>query len=88
MAERYRKTKEMKMSEVAPSGGKPYLHLSFKDLPEAKNWKVGEIYKIGLEVKQTEMHESEGYGGAGFEIVGIMVEKGKSKPKRYGKEKA
>jgi len=31
----------------------PSLHLEEKDLPELKGWKVGNKYKINLEVEQT-----------------------------------
>lgn len=90
MAARYRKTKEMNLKELSPRGSmRPHLHLSFEDLPEAKNWKVGETYEVGLKVKQTAMHQEEGTeGGASFEIVGVMVEKSNPKPKRYGEKKA
>lgn len=31
---------------------KPGFHITSKDLPELKNWKVGEKYKLELEVMQ------------------------------------
>ena len=52
---------------------KPRIHLDNKQLPEVKEWEVGEKYKIMLEVKQVDKSEREIDGktviSGGFEIL-------------------
>ena len=43
---------EMPSREIYPS-----ICIHSRDLPEIKEWKVGESYKLVLEVKQTSMRE-------------------------------
>jgi hypothetical protein len=47
------------------------IRFSFKDLPEAKNWKVGEEYQITLEVEQVSMDKD----GARFAIEKVGTKK-------------
>lgn len=56
----------------------PKLTLSFKDLPEAKDWKVDETYELELEVKMVGLRYDEYSQEATFEIheVGIEDEAG------------
>lgn len=44
----------MDMSHMLPS-----FSLTVKDLPEIKNWKVGNKYKLEIEVEQTSMAKEE-----------------------------
>lgn len=54
----------------------PSLYLGLKDIPEAKDWEIGETYKVLLTLKMTGLSErSEGQGNADFEIHKIAVEK-------------
>jgi hypothetical protein len=55
----------------------PRLHLTAKDLPEVKDWKVGSTYTVSLEIKQTGVNAST-YDGredycADFEVQAIKV---------------
>lgn len=38
---------------------KPHLDISSEDLPEIKDWKVGEIYTIEVNAKMTSITENE-----------------------------
>lgn len=71
LTERYRAIKPKKSSGDMPLVARPTLHLSFQDLPAAKNWKVGETYEVSLKLKQISMHKDTTGGGAAFEIIGI-----------------
>lgn len=52
---------------------KPTLYLNSKDLPEIKNWKVGESYDLIVSVKQTGLHEGQGGVMMGeFEVQSVM----------------
>lgn len=57
----------------------PTFYISIKDLPEAKDWKIGGVYDVTLRLKQTgvNIHKHEGkkedYGDASFEIHGIQT---------------
>ncbi len=76
----YKKVSEGKMKAVKPMGGDmpkmdhkwyPSFNLSDKDIPAAKDWKVGNTYKIEMEVKQSSMrHDSMGHSFT-FEIKKI-----------------
>lgn len=49
--------------------GKPTLYLTTNDLPDIKNWKVGQSYEVIVKIKQTSVHQSEGMPmGASFEV--------------------
>lgn len=57
---------------------KPMIHLSDKDLPAIKDWKVGDEYEITLRVKQKSMremspYEKNGKVEASFEIIAAKV---------------
>lgn len=52
----------------------PSLTLSFKDLPEAKDWQSGETYELEITVKQISKREDENGGSATFEIRKIGVD--------------
>jgi len=45
----------------------PDLHISISRLPVAKNWHVGEKYKIELEVEQLSMSKES----TGFKIISV-----------------
>jgi hypothetical protein len=47
-----------------PSRLLPSFSLSTKDLPDIKNWSVGQKYKLEIEVEQTEMSMNEYAPGA------------------------
>lgn len=81
--------------EAAPSKGDtiyPYFSIDITELPEAKDWKIGEEYVVTLKLRQTGLniykneHRKEDYGSASFEITGIGVE-GEAKKKRYSRIK-
>ena len=44
---------------------KPILYLPFGLLPEAKDWRVGQVYRVKLVIKQRSLDEDS----ASFEIV-------------------
>lgn len=46
---------------------KPRIYVSLKDLPEAREWKVGETYKVNAKIKQIMIDDDE----ASFEVVDI-----------------
>lgn len=52
----------------------PTLSLSIRDIPEIKDWKVGETYNVALELKQVSMSQHKEGGGASFEILGYRIE--------------
>ena len=66
-----RAVKAKKPSFAKEQSYRPSLHLSFKDLPEAKEWEVGKTYKLAMEVKQVSKSIREGEGDASFEIFKI-----------------
>jgi hypothetical protein len=55
-------------------GMKPTLYISSKDLPEIKDWKVGESYDLIVNVKMTGVHQmSNGSQTEGtFEVNNAM----------------
>lgn len=55
---------------------RPTIHFKFSYLPEAKQWKVGQTYKLMLKVKQTSMDED----GSGFEVIAVGATHGKLSP--------
>ncbi len=58
---------------MMPDSMKPTIHLTSKDLPEIKNWKVGESYDLIISVKQTGLNEGQnGMMMASFEIQSVM----------------
>lgn len=56
----------------------PHLDLSDADLPDIKDWEVGETYEIALKIKQTSANSSEypdrpkSYNAC-FEVTAIKV---------------
>lgn len=61
---------------MGPSQKKMYPHVSFsiKDLPEAKNWDIGQTYKVELTITQTGLSIHEGSDGrAEFDIKAVRV---------------
>lgn len=53
----------------------PSFSISLKDFPDAKDWKVGQTYKIEMTVKQSGMSQYKGSdGSAQFEILEIEGE--------------
>jgi hypothetical protein len=58
---------------------KPTLRLTEDELPIAKGWKVGENYKITLEVKQIETRDLGGKLGFEFEITDAEGSGGENK---------
>lgn len=67
-----RTVKPMQMKDMAmPSSGiMPSLHIPLNNLPEAKDWKIGEKYTLAVEVKQTSIDKDS----VRFEITKIGVE--------------
>lgn len=61
--------------DVMPMDMMPSFHVTTKQMPEIKNWKVGEKYKMVIEVRQKSAHQMEGHMEAGFEILAYSVEK-------------
>lgn len=65
-------------NEVADAMGidmAPRVHLGIGDLPDIKNWKVGETYSVTMKLKQIGMQEG-GWDGkqplsADFKIVSV-----------------
>lgn len=51
----------------------PSISFTFKELPEAEKWEVGEKYKLLLEVKQVSKNIEEEEGQACFEILKIKA---------------
>lgn len=54
---------------------RPSVHLSVKEIPQLKSWKVGQTYKVMMQLKQTAMQEG-GYDGkqplsGDFRIVSV-----------------
>ena len=70
----------------------PLFSIDIVELPEAKDWKIGQEYEITLRIRQTGLsvykNESrkEDYGSASFEITGIGIH-GEAKNKRYSRIK-
>lgn len=58
---------EEKMSGEEPQY--PMLHLSMKDLPEMKNWKIGGSYEVAMELEQDSISKD----GGSFLIKKIKV---------------
>jgi len=54
----------------------PTIYLSLADIPAAKNWKIGEKYKIMLEVRQKSMtqNDDKDKGSVTFDILKIGTE--------------
>ena len=52
----------------------PTVRFQLKDLPEAKKWKVGDKYKVELELKMSGISISRWDNSAEFEIHGIGCE--------------
>lgn len=80
--------KDMKAMQITPAEPRktpPSLSLSDEDLPDIKNWKVGETYKIVVEAKQvsssmgdTIMGEGKKKMNARFEILSVKSIDGKA----------
>jgi len=65
----------------------PCLYMDFDNLPEAKDWEVGEEYTVTLKVRMTSVHQDERGpkdGSVGFDVVG--VDAGEEKPKRASRK--
>ncbi len=65
-------------AEPMDSNFPPSLCLDSRQLPEVKDWKVGQTYEVSLKIKQTSMSTSEREGGesrthADFVIEAIKV---------------
>lgn len=52
---------------------KPSLHLNNKDLPEIKDWKVGETYEVIVKLKMESKMDFKKEISANFEISDILV---------------
>jgi len=77
---------EKMMEADMPKKMYPMFHIGLEHLPEAKNWKPGETYQVGLQIKMTgmDMHKddknSKERGNVNFDITGIEVQKAKANP--------
>ncbi len=52
---------------------KPCLYVSDKDLPEIKDWKIGEDYEIMVKVKMTSVSKNQMGFNACLDVEEIMV---------------
>ena len=53
----------------------PELRLALTDIPEAKDWEVGQVYNVEFELKMTGLHQdADGKGYATFEPQELEVE--------------
>jgi hypothetical protein len=52
---------------------KPSLYVTEKELPEIKQWKIGEDYEIVVKVKMTNLHLSEGAASATLVIDEMTI---------------
>lgn len=57
---------------------KPRIFLSFENLPESKDWKNEEVYRVRLVLKQKSLSED----GANFEVVDAVSLEPNDKGKR------
>lgn len=52
----------------------PSISFNSEQLPEIKNWEVGQAYEVALQIKQTSLsQERDKKFSAGFDIVGVKV---------------
>ena len=52
----------------------PSIYLKTKDIPEAKDWKIGEKYTVEMEVRLHAMSDSiEGQDSLTLDITGVSV---------------
>ena len=61
-----------------PMQMKPMIHLTSKDLPDIKKWKIGGKYKVTMALKQTSMSEDDMGYHASFELIKAKPEKEES----------
>lgn len=59
MAKKLKTITPIKPKEFKEKPHYPTIYLSSKDLPDIKNWKVGETYTLIIQAKQTSMREDE-----------------------------
>ena len=82
-------TQKQELKEMSDNTIYPYFSITLKYLPEAKSWKIGEKYRIVLDVEQKSLHIDEGRGHAGFDVVGIgVLPRETKKQEKKGKEKS
>ncbi len=62
------------MPMVSNAKSYPRLTISYKDLPEAKDWKVGETYELEVSVKLVGQRMDEYSNEASFEIHSVAVD--------------
>lgn len=74
MPKRYDPSKMMMESFASVKKVYPKFDLSFKDLPEAREWKTNDEYTLELKVKMVGMRDDEYQSGSTFEILEIGVE--------------
>lgn len=59
-----------RLETVASEPSYPSFSIDLKAFPDAKDWKVGETYKIEMTVRQSSMNQyKKGNGSVGFEIL-------------------
>ena len=58
---------------------KPTIFISYDHLPEGKNWRVGQSYRVRLVLKQVRMEEN----GATYEVVDATSLEREDKGRRY-----
>jgi len=66
--------KETSPQPIAPIIPKPMLHITSKDLPAIKEWKIGETYTLEIKAKQVSLSQygDEPYS-ASFEIKDVKA---------------
>ena len=83
------KPMSLETAEKPSKGYYPSLHLSHKDLPIAKTWKIGDDYELMLKVRQVSTELREGSdGSSSFEIRGIRAIEHKPMINEEKKQKA
>lgn len=70
--DKYAEGPSLKQAESKPRY--PTLRFQLKDLPEAKNWKVGTTYHLELDLKMTGISISRWENSVEFEIHAIGTE--------------
>ena len=70
--DQYAEGPSLKKAESKPRY--PTVRFQLKDLPEAKKWKVGDKYKVELELKMSGISISRWDNSVEFEIHGIACE--------------
>jgi len=70
---------------VADSMSSSHVHFNEDQLPEIKSWKVGQVYKLEITVRQRDTHlEGEDKVGAEFDIIEVKAKSKRSYDTKVG----